>query len=109
MVDQEQAKEQYKSFVKGERLTYAERSKIVQFDQKSSAFDKMDMRVSALTELEIFEDLDTTEQIEKWESTRCDEEMINSLVEKEYYQLSSKEKQESCINNQNREEVSLGI
>lgn len=104
MVDQEQAKEQYKRFVKGERLSYTDRSKIVQFDRQVTAFDKMDMRISALTELKVFENLETNDQVEKWEETRGDEHFVSPLVEKEYYQLSSTEKQESLIKNDNREE-----
>jgi len=104
MGDQEQAKEQYKRFMRGEKLTYTDRTKIVQYDQKATTFDKMDMRINALTELKVFEDLNTQEHIEKWEATQCDEAIINSLAEKEYYQLARNEKPENLIKNEAREE-----
>lgn len=92
---QSKAKEQYKKHLKGERLTYEERSRIVRYDQKASDWEKVDMRLDAAYEAEFEQPgLDLTQQKESLEKLQVDQEaqQISDYANREYYAMSCKEK-----------------
>lgn len=92
---QSKAKGQYKKHLKGEQLTYDERSLIVRYDQKVSDWEKFDMRIDAAYEAEFEKSgLDLSQHKQSLEKLQVDQEteQISDFTNKEYYSMSRNEK-----------------
>lgn len=85
--------ELYQKYLRGERLTYQERTEIVANDKGLSSWQKMDIRLDAMYIVEKNDQIDLQDKISLLESARGESSMIEDIVSKEYYEMSRNEKQ----------------
>ena len=83
----------YKKYLLEESATYNERAALVQFDEKSTTYDQVNLRLEAMLQVQNETGADFSEEIKQFESTRAESFLeVSALAEKEYFQLSKNEK-----------------
>lgn len=83
----------YKKYLLNEPATYDERSALVKFDEESSTYDQVNMRIEAMLQVQNETGVDFSEEIKQFERTRAESLLdVSDLIEKEYFQLSKNEK-----------------
>ncbi|MEG0732249.1 MAG: hypothetical protein RR470_07635 [Vagococcus sp.] len=83
----------YKKYLLNEPATYDERSALVKYDEESSTYDQVNMRIEAMLQVQNETGVDFSEEIKQFERTRAESLLdVSDLIEKEYFQLSKNEK-----------------
>lgn len=86
----------YSRYLTDDRLTYDERTLIVQYDQKNGSFEQMQMRLEGIG-FALIENpsLDLSVKEEQLYQSRGEESLMQPLISKEYYDMSANERVES--------------
>lgn len=100
MIDRMENKEEvlslYSNYLSGDRLTYDERTKIVQYDQANGSFEQMQLRLEGLGRaMYRNSDLDLSNKENVIMAARGNNEALQDLISKEYYDMSANERVES--------------
>lgn len=96
MENKEEVLSLYTNYLSGDRLTYDERTKIVQYDQANGSFEQMQLRLEGLGRaMYRNSDLDLSNKENVIMAARGNNEALQDLILKEYYDMSTNERIES--------------
>lgn len=85
----------YTKYLSGDELTYTERTSIVQYDQENGSFEQMQLRLEGLGRAMLGNpDMDFREKEDALMLARGEDEALQEIISKEYYDMSINERTE---------------